>query len=60
GVIRIRDLGSTNGTFVNGEKVTSKSVTLEEGDEVSFGRFQFTLLYPSTLFERLSGLTLAR
>jgi hypothetical protein len=32
----VRDLGSTNGTFVNGERISSRR--LEEGDRVTFGR----------------------
>jgi hypothetical protein len=32
----VRDLGSTNGTFVNGERVSSQR--LEDGDRVTFGR----------------------
>jgi len=37
----VRDLGSTNGTFVNGERVETK--TLHDGDELRFGntRMQF-------------------
>jgi hypothetical protein len=35
-ITNIRDLGSTNGTFVNGERVTSQR--LAEGDRVQVGR----------------------
>ncbi|MCA1783656.1 MAG: FHA domain-containing protein [Intrasporangiaceae bacterium] len=35
-VATVRDLGSTNGTFVNGERVSSRR--LEEGDRVTIGR----------------------
>lgn len=35
-VATVRDLGSTNGTFVNGERISSQR--LEEGDRVTFGR----------------------
>ncbi len=35
GQISIEDLGSTNGTFVNGEKV--KQATLKEGDRILIG-----------------------
>ena len=35
-IATVRDLGSTNGTFVNGERVSSRR--LEEGDRVTFGR----------------------
>lgn len=36
-----RDLGSTNGTFVNGERVTS--ARLNDGDRVTIGRISFTV-----------------
>ena len=39
-VTTIRDLGSTNGTFVNGERVTSEH--LEDGDVVTVGRTSVT------------------
>ncbi|WP_226913263.1 FhaA domain-containing protein [Gephyromycinifex aptenodytis] len=35
-VASIRDLGSTNGTFVNGERITT--ARLDEGDRVTLGR----------------------
>ncbi|MDQ6716028.1 MAG: DUF3662 and FHA domain-containing protein [Actinomycetota bacterium] len=35
-VTSIRDLGSTNGTFVNGERITSQR--LEDGDQITVGR----------------------
>ena len=35
-VANIRDLGSTNGTFVNGERITSQRLT--DGDRVNVGR----------------------
>lgn len=37
--LELEDLGSTNGTFVNGQKITK--VTLNEGDMVTIGRVQF-------------------
>ena len=42
----LRDLGSTNGTCVNGQRVTG-SVPVREGDQVSFGRMSFRLSAPS-------------
>lgn len=38
--VTLRDLGSTNGTFVNGTKVDGE-VTLRHGDEVQFGAVRF-------------------
>ncbi len=39
--ISVRDLGSTNGTFVNGERVTSQHV--EPGDRLTLGRLSLHL-----------------
>ena len=39
-VTTIRDLGSTNGTFVNGERITSEH--LEAGVRVTVGRTSIT------------------
>ena len=39
-VASIRDLGSTNGTFVNGERITSQH--LADGDRISVGRTSLT------------------
>jgi hypothetical protein len=36
GILYVEDLGSTNGTFVNGKKVTSP-ITLERGDHLKVG-----------------------
>lgn len=41
--IRLRDLGSTNGTFVNGERIKG-GVTLNPGDKVSIGKLEFELV----------------
>lgn len=41
----LRDLGSTNGTCVNGQRVTG-TVPVREGDQVSFGRMTFRLSAP--------------
>ncbi len=39
-VATIRDLGSTNGTFVNGERITIEH--LEGGDRITVGRTSVT------------------
>jgi pSer/pThr/pTyr-binding forkhead associated (FHA) protein len=39
---RVRDLGSSNGTFVNGERVTSETV-LSEGDSLTAGGSTFAV-----------------
>ena len=38
--LELEDMGSTNGTFVNGQKVTNK-VVLNHGDTVTIGRVDF-------------------
>lgn len=38
--LRVRDLGSTNGTFVNGERLRGE-VMLNTGDHVSVGKLEF-------------------
>ena len=39
--LELEDLGSTNGTFVNGKKITR--ATLTEGDKLTIGRVQFVV-----------------
>src|SRR5579872_2594536 len=41
--VRLRDLGSTNGTFVNGERLTGQ-VVLKPGDHVSVGKLSFEIV----------------
>lgn len=41
--VRLRDLGSTNGTFVNGQRVRG-TVPLKAGDTIAVGKLQFQLL----------------
>jgi predicted component of type VI protein secretion system len=42
----VRDLGSANGTFLNGERLGTAALPLRPGDEISFGKF-------SLFFERV-------
>ena len=39
--LELEDLGSTNGTFVNGKKVAR--ATLSDGDKLTIGRVQFVV-----------------
>jgi pSer/pThr/pTyr-binding forkhead associated (FHA) protein len=41
--LRLRDLGSTNGTFVNGERLRGGAI-LNSGDKVSVGKIDFEVL----------------
>jgi hypothetical protein len=43
--LRIRDLGSTNGTFVNGRRIFSEAI-LKPGDEVTIGDVMLHVLLP--------------
>ncbi|MFJ6808009.1 DUF1707 and FHA domain-containing protein [Streptomyces anulatus] len=42
----LRDLGSTNGTCVNGQRLVG-SIPVRDGDQVSFGRMSFRLTAPT-------------
>ena len=41
GRLHVEDLGSTNGTFVNGNRLDEHAVALEEGDVLAFGGRHF-------------------
>jgi pSer/pThr/pTyr-binding forkhead associated (FHA) protein len=41
--LRLRDLGSTNGTYVNGERIRG-AILLNDGDMVSIGKLEFTVV----------------
>jgi pSer/pThr/pTyr-binding forkhead associated (FHA) protein len=43
GAVTVRDLGSRNGTIVNGQKITDK-IELKPGDKMSVGPLQFEVL----------------
>jgi predicted component of type VI protein secretion system len=45
--LEVTDLGSLNGTFVNGERV--ETAVLRAGDELRIGRFRMTLLPSSAV-----------
>jgi pSer/pThr/pTyr-binding forkhead associated (FHA) protein len=48
GKILIRDLGSRNGTYVNGDKIAEERV-LQSGDRLQFGPLAFEILIDHTL-----------
>lgn len=52
----IRDGGSTNGTLLNGRHVGKKPMQLRDGDIVGFARYEFSLLFPESLYNMLKGL----
>jgi hypothetical protein len=49
----VKDLGSRNGTFVNGMIIMKREVTLRDGDILSVGYVQFWYLLTETLYTRL-------
>jgi hypothetical protein len=49
----VKDLGSRNGTFLNGTIIMKREVTLRDGDILSIGYVQFWYLLTETLYTRL-------
>lgn len=52
----LQDLASSNGSFVNGNRLGKDSVRLEEGDSIRFARYEFLFLGAGDLYELLKGL----
>jgi predicted component of type VI protein secretion system len=53
GAYYIRDTGSTNGTKLNGSRLAKKREKLRDKDVIGFARYEFTFLYPKSLFKML-------
>ncbi len=53
-VVRLRDLGSTNGTFVNGERIRGQ-VILNQGDRVAIGKLDFEVAIGNQVGAVVSG-----
>ncbi|MCU0564150.1 MAG: FHA domain-containing protein [Desulfobacterales bacterium] len=51
----LRDCGSTNGTFLNGNRLEKKPVPLTDKDVVGFARYEFAFLQPASLYSMLTG-----
>jgi hypothetical protein len=51
----LRDLGSTNGTYLNAASILQREVVLKDGDIVSFGEAQFWFVLTDTLHARLAA-----
>ena len=49
----VRDVGSTNGTFLNAHLLGTREAVLRDGDILSFGNVQFWFLLTDTLHARL-------
>ncbi|MDH3797842.1 MAG: FHA domain-containing protein, partial [Desulfobacterales bacterium] len=54
GAYYLRDAGSTNGTKINGSRLAKKRVMLKDKDVIGFARYEFTFLYPKSLYKMLS------
>ncbi|MBF0214833.1 MAG: FHA domain-containing protein [Magnetococcales bacterium] len=55
GQYSIQDLDSTNGVFVNGAALNRVERELFDRDRIKIGRHEFILMFPSTLFDHLTG-----
>jgi len=53
GCYYLRDAGSTNGTKINGSQLGKRRVMLKDKDVVGFARYEFTFLYPKSLYNML-------
>jgi hypothetical protein len=49
----LKDLGSTNGTMVNGTRLDKKPVKIHDQDLLSFARYEFIFLFPASLYKML-------
>ncbi|WP_437190845.1 FHA domain-containing protein [Planctomicrobium sp. SH527] len=56
--VRLRDLGSTNGTLVNGEKIRG-GVVLNSGDIVSIGKIEFRVVIKITESDTATNIAIA-
>jgi predicted component of type VI protein secretion system len=53
GTYTLRDAGSTNGTKINGSQLGKKRAMLKDKDVIGFARYEFTFLYPKSLYKML-------
>ena len=51
----LRDGGSTNGTSINGRRLDKKPAQIQDKDVVAFARYEFTFLFPDSLYDMLRG-----
>lgn len=56
GIYMLKDCGSTNGTLLNGNRLQTKPVEIHDRDVISFARYEFTFLLPSSLYDMLMTL----
>ncbi|MCK5202297.1 MAG: FHA domain-containing protein [Desulfobacterales bacterium] len=53
GTYTLRDAASTNGTKINGSRLGKKRAMLKDKDVIGFARYEFTFLYPKSLYKML-------
>ncbi|MBI5578931.1 MAG: FHA domain-containing protein [Deltaproteobacteria bacterium] len=49
----LKDCGSTNGTTLKSARLQNKPVQLHDRDVISFARYEFTFLFPGSLYDML-------
>ena len=54
GTYLIQDAHSTNGTFLNGQRLKADLMQLSEGDQVQVARYEFKVFFPKALYEFLT------
>jgi hypothetical protein len=51
----LKDCGSTNGTLLNGTRLQNKPVEIRDRDVISFARYEFSFLFPGSLYDTLKA-----
>lgn len=51
----LEDCGSTNGTFLNGERLDKNVIELLDGDKVTLGKLHFIFVIPQNMVEQGDG-----
>lgn len=55
GRYRLEDLGSTNGTFINGSRIDKGQITLKDGDKVRVGQVEFLFVHNNRRADSSAG-----
>ena len=55
GAYYLKDLGSTNGTLINGTRLDKRPVKIHDKDVLSFARYEFAFLFPASLYKMIRG-----
>lgn len=49
----LKDLGSSNGTYVNGDLIDDRGTRLDDGDSIRFARYEFQFLSAGAMYDLL-------